>query len=43
MFVVTLKGGIPECRWNEFIKYVVIFLNIEITLRNNNVIIRRNS
>jgi hypothetical protein len=30
LFVVTLKGGIPEVRWNEFINYAVIPRNIEI-------------
>jgi hypothetical protein len=30
LFLVTLKGGIPEERWNEFINYVFIFRNIEI-------------
>jgi hypothetical protein len=30
LFVVTLKGGIPEERWNEFINYVPIIRNIEI-------------
>jgi hypothetical protein len=29
-FVVTLKGGIPEERWIEFINYVLIIRNIEI-------------
>jgi hypothetical protein len=29
LFVVTLKGGIPEERGNEFINYVVIIRNIE--------------
>jgi hypothetical protein len=30
LFVVTLKGGIPEVRWNEFINYAPIIRNIEI-------------
>jgi hypothetical protein len=30
LFVVTLKGGIPEERWNEFINYAPIIRNIEI-------------
>jgi hypothetical protein len=30
LFVVTLKGGIPEERWNEFINYALIIRNIEI-------------
>jgi hypothetical protein len=30
VFVVTLKGGIPEVRWNEFINYVPNIRNIEI-------------
>jgi hypothetical protein len=30
LFVVTLKGGIPQERWNEFIKYAPIIRNIEI-------------
>jgi hypothetical protein len=30
LFVVTLKGGILEIRWNEFIFYTPIIRNIEI-------------
>jgi hypothetical protein len=30
LFVVTLKGGIPKLRWNEFINYAPIIRNIEI-------------
>jgi hypothetical protein len=30
LFVVTLKGGIPEERWNDFINYAPIIRNIEI-------------
>jgi hypothetical protein len=30
LFVVTLKGGIPEVLWNEFINYARIIRNIEI-------------
>jgi hypothetical protein len=30
LFVVTLKGGIPKERWNEFINYAPIIRNIEI-------------
>jgi hypothetical protein len=30
LFVVTIKGGIPEVRWNEFINYTSIIRNIEI-------------
>jgi hypothetical protein len=30
LFVVTLKGGIPEDRWNEIINYAPIIRNIEI-------------
>jgi hypothetical protein len=30
LFVVTLKGGIPEVRWNEFINYAPIIRNNEI-------------
>jgi hypothetical protein len=30
LFVVTLKGSIPEVRWNEFINYASIIRNIEI-------------
>jgi hypothetical protein len=30
LFVVTLKGGIPEERWNEFINYAPIIRNIKI-------------
>jgi hypothetical protein len=30
LFVITLKGGIPEERWNEFINYAQIIRNIEI-------------
>jgi hypothetical protein len=30
LFVVTLKGGIPEKQWNEFINYAPIIRNIEI-------------
>jgi hypothetical protein len=30
LFVVTLKGGIPEEGWNEFIIYVPFIRNIEI-------------
>jgi hypothetical protein len=30
LFVVTLKGGIPEERWNEFINYTSIIRYIEI-------------
>jgi hypothetical protein len=30
LFVVTLKRGIPEVRWNEFINYAPIIRNIEI-------------
>jgi hypothetical protein len=30
LFVVTLKGGIPQERWNEFINYAPIIRNIEI-------------
>jgi hypothetical protein len=30
LFVVTLKGGIPEERWKEFINYTPIIRNIEI-------------
>jgi hypothetical protein len=30
LFVVTLKGGIPEERWNEFIIYALIIRNFEI-------------
>jgi hypothetical protein len=30
LFIVTLKGGIPEDRWNEFINYAPIITNIEI-------------
>jgi hypothetical protein len=30
LFVVTLKGGIPEEWWNEFINYSPIIRNIEI-------------
>jgi hypothetical protein len=29
LFVVTLKRGIPEVRWNEFINYAPIIRNIE--------------
>jgi hypothetical protein len=29
-FIVTLKGGIPEVLWNEFINYTPIIKNIEI-------------
>jgi hypothetical protein len=30
LFVVTLKGGVVEERWNEFINYALIIRNIEI-------------
>jgi hypothetical protein len=30
LFEITLKGGIPEERWNEFINYTPIIRNIEI-------------
>jgi hypothetical protein len=30
LFVVTLKGDIPEERWNQFINYAPIIRNIEI-------------
>jgi hypothetical protein len=30
LFVVTLKGGIPEELWNDFINYVFIIRNFEI-------------
>jgi hypothetical protein len=30
LFVVTLKGGIPEVQWKEFINYGFIIRNIEI-------------
>jgi hypothetical protein len=30
LFVVTLKGGIPEEKWDEFINYTLIIRSIEI-------------
>jgi hypothetical protein len=35
LFVVTLKGGIPEIRWNRFINYAPIIRNIEIRKRSS--------
>jgi hypothetical protein len=30
LFIVTLKGGIPEVQWNEINNYTLIIRNIEI-------------